>query len=246
MQIDLRYKEGLPYGLREVFRNRVGTLMNSIFMYSLYPGLVVSALIGGYIARDDDPARGAAGGALVCLVGNLIAVVLYESYFGSKYEERLKQRHAAFIEHYSEHLSSFLRNETLPEDLDTLLEDGLRIDALPHYVTHFDVGMLERTLAGISDNYRLIPGLFSADREDTPRLLGYQYLADILSTSDVKPEAYVSLFSPDRLQYDTWPMWVGGNRLVRLYHETKRYDDEAAFRKLSRFQYNYCGPVPNS
>ncbi len=254
MQVDLHYKDGLPYGLREVFHLRKNIIVEDIVSYFHVPGVFIFGAIGGYLGikgylggeQEEDFIHGIGYGVLAALSGMAISGTLGAFIFAPRHITNLWRRNAAFIEHYSEHLDSFVQTETLPGHLDALLEDGLRIDALPHHVINFNVGSLERTLAGISNSYKLIPGLFSSDRQDTPRLLGYQYLAELLSDSDVKPEQFVSVFSPERPLPDAWPVWVGGNRLVRLYHEKKRYDDEVAFRKLSRFQYNYFGPTPNT
>lgn len=245
MQDYLQYKEGLPYGLRKVFHRRKNDIINAIISCFYVPGMFIFCPMGFYLGPKDDPIQGMAYGGLVGLSGMVTSGFLGSSVFGPMYITHLKRQNAIFIEHYSEHLDHFVHSGEIPENCDQLLEDGLRIDAIPYFVQNFDAQSLEKILAGISNDYKLLPGLFSSSRQETPLLLGYQYLAELLSNADIKPEQFVSVFSPERCP-DDWPVWVGGNKLVHRYHDKKRYEDEEAFRKLSRFKYYYCGPISNT
>src|SRR3989338_607709 len=106
MQVDLHYKDGLPYGLREVFHLRKNTLIENTASYFYVPGIFIFGGIGGCLAGLEPPGdgffHGIGYGALVALSGMAASAILGHTVFDPRYITALKHRNAAFIEHYSE------------------------------------------------------------------------------------------------------------------------------------------------
>ncbi len=239
----IRYIDGIPQGLDKIYDlaicNDASRLVNAgiVSGFALGMGTLVTALsIGYYSERTKQVLDYFSPPFLLALFAgpfyaSLISALTISGFSKPIKKEKLRKlekSHPDFLTNYPQLVDYFANDSKAIEELPTNLADAVRIDVMPYFVSHFDAERLERIIYGLDCTFAMDVGLFSSDRRENNRFIGYSFLAELAVEAKIFPDDIAPLFIPKgRSSYERW---VGRNKLLCGYwnknpHLAKRLEE---------------------